>query len=106
MAWAARGAPGNRTRTYRTAVQRKTMDEVLAERFAMQIFAMAVDVIEGNLIQSVRCRLLKRGAGLDGGDGRVPGPEHNVVDFPLPSGEPAVRRQRARDVARVVVTFP
>ena len=49
--------------------------------------------------------IVKAGAGLDGGNARLLGGQHQVVDFPLGRREPAGHRPGAGDIGGVVAVF-
>src|SRR5438128_2593619 len=57
-------------------VMTQSVREVLAERLAVQILAVGVDVIVGDLINAVRRRLTDGHAGLDRADGSVLSAQH------------------------------
>ena len=79
----------------------EAVDEILAEGFAVQVFAMGVDVVVGDLVEPLAAPAAERNTGPGGGDGGVRGRENDPVDFLLPGRELAVNGQRARDVAGV-----
>ena len=76
------------------------MDEVLAQRIAMQIFSMRIDVIEGHFVQRVivRTAFKFRFSNLKCLDRSVLRAEDDVVDLTLAGRELAVDRGGTRDV--------
>ena len=61
------------------------MDKVFAERLAVQIFPMGVDVVRmRRLVEGVRCVALQvRHAGLESGNGGLLRAQNDLVDLPL-----------------------
>src|SRR5262249_28134778 len=79
----------------------ETVNEVLAERLAVQILAVSVDVVVGDEEEGLFVVLAEVGAGFDGGDGGILCAEDDVVNFALARREFAVGRNGAGDVSGV-----
>src|SRR5215813_2279060 len=79
----------------------EAVNEVLAERMSVQIFAMRVDVVVGDLVDGLLVIFTEICAGLDGSDGGVLRAEDDVVNFALARSEFAIGRQSSRDVGGV-----
>src|SRR5271163_2807457 len=79
----------------------EAVNEILAQRFAVKIFAVGIDVVVGNLVHAFRASLAIVHARLDGGERGILGAENNFIDFALARREFAVRGKRARDVGGV-----
>src|SRR5262249_51930637 len=78
--------------------------EVFAKRLAVQILAVRVDVVVGDLLQrvAVAAQLDPR---LDGRDGGFLRAKHDLVNLALAFGELAVHGNRARHIGRVIGAF-
>src|SRR5262245_17470160 len=86
-------------------VMADAVSKVFAERLAMQVFAMSIDVVEGDTGEVSRILPGKVHAGLDSGNHSVLGSQYDVVDRPLPGGERRADRYGARDVGSVAGAF-
>jgi hypothetical protein len=78
---------------------------VLAQRLAVQVFPVRVDVVVGRIVQRIGVLAVAvvdlRLAGHKGVDGRLLRAQHDVVNLPLPRGEVAVHRHGPRNVGGV-----
>ena len=89
-----------------TDVVAEAMNEILAQRLAVQIFAVGVDVVVGDLIKRIRIAAFQvRLARFECGHRRLLRAQDDVVDLPLARGEMAVHGKRARDVGGVHGVF-
>ena len=79
----------------------ESVNEILAERFAVKVFAMSIDVVVRDVEEAVLFVAAENGAGLDGGDGGVLGGKNDVVDFALARSEFSVGGNGASDVGGV-----
>src|ERR1700722_14936617 len=79
----------------------QSVNEILAERFAVQIFAVRIDVVVGNLVDALGAFLAIVHAGLDGRQSGILRAENDFIDFALPGCEPAIGGERACDVGGV-----
>ena len=86
----------------KTDIVAQAVDEVLAQRFTVQIFAMGIDVVVSGFLQRI-CSIApqRRFAGLECRNRSLLRPQHNIVNFPLPRGEFSICRQSAGDVGGV-----
>src|SRR5271165_3790506 len=75
------------------------MVEVLAQRFAVFVFSMRVNVILSDLRDASIAVKLR--TWLDGGNRRLLRAEHNFIDLALAIAELTAHRNRPRNVARV-----
>src|ERR1700675_1444555 len=79
----------------------EAMDKIGPQGFAVEIFSMGVDVVVGDLLDTLVALVTEVHAGLERGEGRVLRAEDDVVNFALARGEFAVSGQRACDVRRI-----
>src|SRR5271168_2312277 len=84
-----------------TDVVAESVNEILAERFAVKIFAVGIDVVVGNFVDALRALLAVVHAGLDGCESGILRAENNSIDFALARREFAVRGKRASNVGGV-----
>ena len=78
--------------------------EVAAERVAVQVVAVRVDVVVGGLMNALGPSD-EHDSGLYRCQRRILRAQDDFVDFALASGELAVGRKRARNVRRVTAVF-
>src|SRR6516162_9286326 len=77
----------------------QAMNEILAERPALAVFSVRVDIVVGDVHQPIFLASAgKMRAGLEGCERRVLCAKNNLVDFALPRCEPAARGKSACDV--------
>src|SRR6266403_1529147 len=79
----------------------KAMNEIGAERFALKILSVGVDVVVGNLVDVFIAFAAKIHAGFESDQGGVLRAKNDAVDFTLAGRKFAVRRNGTRDVGGV-----
>src|SRR5258708_1715437 len=80
----------------------QAVDEILAQRPSMQVFAMGVDVVHHDFVEGIWAIASQfRAPGLEGLDRYLLGLENQIVDFALAGREFAVDRGGAGDVCGV-----
>ena len=79
-------------------VMADAVDEVPAQRVAMQVLAVRVDVIVGDFVQAVGRSLADRFTGPDRRDGGFLRAQHDLVDLALPLGELTADGDGAGDI--------
>src|ERR1700733_5055178 len=82
----------------------EAMDEILAERLAVKIFAMRADVLARDDVEINRAAV-NRGAGLDLGERRVLRGKNDFVDFALARRKFSACGKRSGNVGRIAAIF-
>lgn len=81
-----------------------SVDEILAERLAVKIFSVRIDVVVGDFLEAVRAAV-EVDAGLDGVENSGLSAVNDVVDFALARREFSVGRNGASDIGRIAAVF-
>src|SRR5271154_1822206 len=84
-----------------TDIVAQAMNVILAERFAVQILAMRVDVFVGDSVNTFVALLAHVHAGFDSGHGGILRAQNDFVNFTLARSELAIGGNRSRDVRGV-----
>src|ERR1700722_3313958 len=86
-------------------VMADTVSEVLAERLAMQVFAVSIDVVEGDAGEVTRVGLGQVHAGFYGGNYSILSSQDDIVNLSLAAGERRAYRYSTGDVGGVSGAF-
>ena len=87
-----------------TEMMSHAVEEIPAERVAMQVVAVRVYVVVGDLVNALGASK-EYGSGFYRCERCILRAKNDFIDFALPSGEFAVGRKRAGDVRRVTAVL-